>query len=153
MKKIERWLRSKTGLAAMASLLVAVALFVIAGFKLGWWPPVSSLGGTAIGPNSEVVVRSFTAEGQRDQAKLSWETKGERNIQGFYVYRAPSGTESFVQVNNNLIRAKAPSPTVETTYKFDDTDVESGDTYDYRLLAVGRNGEQVQVGVVTVAIP
>jgi hypothetical protein len=154
VKRIKRWLRSGTGLAVMASLLVVVTLLTVAGFKLGWWSLAAPyLGGTAGGATMEVKLRSFTAKVDRGRTVLRWETQIERNIQGFHVYRAESGTSAFVQVNSNLIASKPPSAGGGAAYDFRDMTVEAGMTYDYYLLAVGWQGGQLKLETVTVEIP
>ncbi|MBN1890316.1 MAG: hypothetical protein JW850_20145 [Thermoflexales bacterium] len=147
MKRIERWLRSGTGLAVVGSLLVAVTLLTVAGFQLGWWSlAASSLGGTAGGGTGlDVTLKSFTAKVDRGRPVLRWEIQSERNLKGFHVYRAESGTNAFVQVNSNLI--------TKPQYDFRDMTAEAGFTYDYYLLAVGLQGGQVQLKTVTVEIP
>jgi hypothetical protein len=150
VKRIKRWLRSRTGLAVVASLLVLVALLAVVGFKLGWWSLAGrSLTGTA-GGGVEVRLTSYTGAGEHGRAVLRWQTGTERNCQGFHLYRAQSGTNAFVQVNSSLIAGKPPAG---GSYRYNDMTAVAGATYDYRLLAVGPQGQQVQLGSVTVAIP
>lgn len=150
MKRIKRWLRSRTGLVVVISLLVIVALLTIVGSQLGWWSlAMDYLTGTA-GGGVDVTVRSFTATGESGRAVLRWQTTAERNCRGFHLYRAVSGTTSFVQVNSSLIAGKPPTG---GTYRFNDMTVQASTTYEYRLLAVGQQGQQVVLTTVTVEIP
>jgi len=150
MKKVGRWLRSKTGLTVVFSLLVIIALLAIVGSRLGWWSLAADrLTGTA-GGGPIVTLNSFTAVGERGRAVLRWQTGSESNCRGFHLYRAASGTTSFVQVNANLIPGKPPAG---GSYRYNDLSVTAGATYDYRLIAVGQQGQQVTLQTVTAAIP
>lgn len=150
MKRIKRWLKSRTGLVVVISLLVVVALLTIVGSQLGWWSLAAGyLTGTA-GGGPEVGLRSFTATGESGRAVLKWQTTAERNCQGFHLYRAESGTNAFVQVNSSVIAGKPPAG---GTYRFNDMTVGAGTTYDYRLVAVGQQGQQVTLSTVTAEIP
>ncbi len=146
MKRIKHWLRSKTGLAVVVSLLVLVALLAVAGSQLGWWSLAArSLTGTA-GGGPDVKLLSFTATGEHGRAVLKWKTGKETNCQGFHIFRAESGTESFVKVTSSLIAGKPPSG--GTYSPFNDMTVVAGTTYDYNLVAVGPQGQQVVLGSV-----
>lgn len=136
-------------MAVIGSLLVIVVLVAMAGFALGWWPPVRSLSGTAGG--SGVTVLSFTAEGKLGVAKLDWETEGESDIQGFHLYRTKSGTGSRVPVNSSLIKASGRGG--GASYHFEDVTAERKTTYKYDLVAVGKRGEQVVLESVEVKTP
>lgn len=150
MKSIKRWLGSKTGLAVVISILIVVALFFVVGSRLGWWSMTGdNLAGT-VGGGPEVTLVSFTVAGESGRAVLRWQTGAERNCQGFHLYRAESGTTSFVQVNANLILGKPPAG---GSYRFNDMTVAPGTNYDYRLLAVGPQGQQIVLQTVGVEIP
>jgi len=133
----------------VTSLLVIMALFIIAGSALGWWSLATSyLTGTAGGIQVNLV--SFTATGEHGRAVLRWKTNVERNCQGFHLYRAVSGTNSFVQVNSSLIPGKPPAG---GAYRFNDMTVTASTAYDYKLIAVGQQGQQVALKSVAVQIP
>ncbi len=150
VKKIKRWLRSRTGVAVVISFLVIVVLLAVAGSILGWWSlPTQQMTGTA-GGGPEVTLVSFSAAGERGRAVLRWKTRAERNCQGFHLYRAESGTSSFVQINSSMIAGKPPAG---GSYRFNDMTVVAGSTYDYRLFAVGQPGQQVLLQSVTAEIP
>ena len=132
------------------SLLVIVALLTIVGSQLGWWSlAMDYLTGTA-GGGVDVTVRSFTATGESGRAVLRWQTTAERNCRGFHLYRAESGTTSFVKVNGSLIAGKPPAG---GSYRFNDLTVTADTAYDYRLLAEGQQGQQVVLTTATAEIP
>lgn len=150
MKKVTRWLRSKTGLVVMISFVVLIMLLAVAGSILGWWSlPTQQMTGTA-GGGPEVTLDSFTAAGERGRAVLRWQTSAERNCQGFYLYRAVSGTDAFVQINSSVIPGKPPAG---GSYRFNEMTITAGSTYDYRLFAVGQQGQLVLLRTVTVELP
>lgn len=150
MKKVTRWLRSKTGLVVMISFVVLIMLLAVAGSILGWWSlSTQQMTGTA-GGGPEVTLGSFTAAGERGRAVLRWRTSAERNCQGFHLYRAESGTSSFVQINSNVIAGKPPAG---GSYRFNDLTVVAGSAYDYRLFAVGQQGQLVLLQTITAEIP
>jgi hypothetical protein len=157
LKKLTRWLKSRAGLAVMAGSLLVILLLTAAGFGLGWWRLASRyLRGTAGGEGDtvlEIELFSFTAVGEQGQVVLSWETGGERNSQGFYLYRAENGTESFVPVNSEPIPSQPPGTAAGATYTFADTAVTAGMTYTYQLKAVGLQAEQVLLGSIMVEAP
>lgn len=149
MKRIERWLKSKTGLAVVISLLVLIALLTVVGSRLGWWSlGEGSLAGTA-GGGPDVRLISFTAVGESGRAVLKWQTGTERNSRGFHLYRAESGTTAFVQVNGSLIAGKPAGG----SYRFNDMTVGAGMSYDYRLAVEGLQGQQMTLSTVAVEMP
>ena len=139
MKRVTRWLRSRTGLIVMVSLLVAVALFTLVGLKLGWWSLTARYMTGTVGGGVEVELLSYTALAERGRNVIKWKTGIERNCQGFHLYRAKSGTNNLVQVNSAMIPGHPPAG---STYRFDDIAVTPGVTYDYHLVGVGLKGEQ-----------
>jgi hypothetical protein len=70
---------------------------------------------------------------------LSWETASEVGTAGFNVYRADSGTEQFVQVNNNLIPAQGDEM-LGAAYRYEDHTVSPTKRYSYRIEEVEWDG-------------
>ena len=49
-KKVNRWLRSKAGMRAIAAIVLVLVVVLVAGFVFGWWSALSeSLSGSAGG--------------------------------------------------------------------------------------------------------
>ena len=103
-----------------------------------------------VGGGPQVTLVSFTATGERVRAVLRWQTSAERNCQGFHLYRAESGTDAFVQINSSLVPGKSPAG---GSYRFNDMTVQPSSTYDYRLFAVGLQGQLVLLQSVTAETP
>jgi len=150
-----RWIRSRTTRRALAGLLVGLALILVAGQLLGWWPAVlDSLRGTAgvqgVIP-SEVTLSYFTGQAGGSQAMLLWETGTEINNQGFNLYRSGQPGEPFVPINNELIPSLAQGGPAGATYQFVDTPPAAG-TIEYRLESVDGQGLTNYLGATAVEL-
>jgi hypothetical protein len=98
------------------------------------------VGGWALnfaGPTA-VSIASFAARPARTGIALTWRTASETELAGFNVYR--SGTGRTVRVNPRLIPAKRSGTTRGSTYRLVDRTARRGNSYTYRLEAVGVNG-------------
>lgn len=150
-----RWMRSKTTRRALVGLLVGLALVLIAGQLLGWWPAIlDSLRGTAgvqgVNP-SQVTLAYFGGEASGSQATLLWETEIEINNQGFNLYRSPQAGEPFIQINGDLIPSQAQGGPSGATYQFVDLPPTPG-TIQYRLESVDGQGLTIYLGDTTVEL-
>jgi fibronectin type 3 domain-containing protein len=88
---------------------------------------------------------SLTGTGNPHQVMLNWNppTGSTDPITGYKVYRAPGGTNSFAVVN---------SADAQTSYA--DTNVQSGQSYNYYVTSVGSSGvESSPSNTTTVSIP
>jgi len=86
-----------------------------------------------------VTLTSFKATGMDSKVMLTWSTAAEVDSMGFNVLSGPTMTGPFTRVNSWLIRSKG-TPTRGMTYSFEDTGVENGVTYFYKLENVDING-------------
>jgi fibronectin type 3 domain-containing protein len=88
----------------------------------------------------------LSGTGGSHEVDLSWgaPSNSPDPVAGYNVYRAPSGSNAYQQINSSV---NAP-----TSYA--DTAVTSGTTYDYVVKTVGSSGaESAPSNVTTVAIP
>ncbi|MCC6545167.1 MAG: hypothetical protein IT392_11850, partial [Nitrospirae bacterium] len=86
-----------------------------------------------------VTLTSFNAIGLADKVLLTWSTAAEVDSMGFNILRGPTMAGPFTRINSWVIRSKG-SPTSGVTYNFEDTGVENGVTYFYKLENVDING-------------
>lgn len=88
----------------------------------------------AIGPPVAVLVSEFAATSTEGAITLTWRFSGDREIDGFNVYRAEKGVESFRRVNDDLLVGSKRLSFVDNT-------AVPGKTYLYSL-AVVENGSE-----------
>ena len=86
-----------------------------------------------------VTLTSFKATGMDSKVMLTWSTAAEVDSMGFNILRGPTMAGPFTRINSWLIRSKG-APTKGMTYSFEDTGVENGVTYFYKLENVDING-------------
>jgi hypothetical protein len=152
---LRHWMRSKPARRALGGLLVLLALILVAGQLLGWWPAVlDSLRGTAgvegVQP-SQVTLAYFSGEAAGSQVTLQWATEIEIGNQGFNLYRSGQAGEPFIQINSDLIPSQAQGGPAGTTYQFADTPSTAG-TVEYRLESVDGQGLTTYLGATTVEV-
>lgn len=87
-----------------------------------------------------VDVASFTAQEGPGGVALHWETVSEVRHAGFNVLRADGAEGPWRQVNSVLIPAAAPGSSAGSAYSWEDSSVESGQTYFYILEDVTLEG-------------
>jgi len=104
----------------------------------------------ALSENTQALVNvtSFSAHYRVGWALVAWITDSETDCAGFNLFRAPTGEDTFVQVNDQLIPAKSASG---ASYEYEDRPLASG-TYDYQLTEVDNNGTITTLGEVTVTV-
>src|SRR5512137_1550386 len=86
---------------------------------------------------ADVILISFSPIWSNDGTSISieWETATEVNHAGFYVLRSESKFGEYIQINDALIPAEG-SDTEGAVYFYEDTDVNPGSVYWYRLEAI-----------------
>lgn len=80
---------------------------------------------------------------------VRWSTATEIAVAGFNLSRAETPTGPFEQVNPQMIPARGDELT-GAEYVFEDTTVQSGRTYYYRLEEVDMTGNSIPQGMVEV---
>lgn len=63
---------------------------------------------------------------------IEWRTETEVNTAGFNIYRASAENGAYIRINEQIIPGKG-GPTSGSAYQYVDRDIESGETYFYRL--------------------
>ncbi len=91
-------------------------------------------------------VISLSGTGEPLQVNLSWDAPSSSSdpVAGYNVYRSPSGSTSYLQLNTSVV--------TQTAYA--DTTVQAGQTYDYIVESVDASGvTSVPSNMASVAIP
>ncbi len=68
--------------------------------------------------------------------QLRWQVS-QGDIAGFHIYRAPAGSADFT------LLTEITQPSVAGAYRFVDTTVWRGQAYTYRIVTLGRDGQQL----------
>jgi hypothetical protein len=103
----------------------------------------------AVGPAPTAVdLVSFTATPARSTIHVEWETATEIDNLGFNLYRAESAGGPWTQLNESLIPTQVPGSPVGAIYTFEDSNVQTGVTYFYRLEDVDVHGQSTFHGPV-----
>jgi hypothetical protein len=110
---------------------------------------VAVLLGTGLGPVA-VMLPWFEVVTTHATVTIAWKTVIEANHFGFHIYRAESGLDRFVRINDEMIRSAGSGG---RRYEFIDRGVVAGETYEYRLEAVDTGGatQSFELGSVTVS--
>ncbi|MBN1541340.1 S8 family serine peptidase, partial [candidate division KSB1 bacterium] len=87
-----------------------------------------------------IELSSFTAIEAAGDVLLSWETQSETENLGFHIYRKSAEEKEFSQITRELI-AGAGNSQVTQRYSYLDTQVFSGQTYDYQLVDIDYRGQ------------
>ena len=93
-----------------------------------------------------VVSLSGTGVANSYEVDLTWDAPSSSPdpVAGYNVYRAPSGSTSYAQVNSSVVTQTA----------FADTTVQNGQTYNYMVESVDANGiESVPSNTANIAVP
>jgi hypothetical protein len=102
-----------------------------------------------VGPAPTAVdLVSFTATPARSTIHVEWETATEIDNLGFNLYRAESAGGPWTQLNESLIPTQVPGSPVGAIYTFEDSNVQTGVTYFYRLEDVDVHGQSTFHGPV-----
>jgi hypothetical protein len=103
----------------------------------------------AVGPAPTAVdLVSFTATPARSTIRVEWETATEIDNLGFNLYRAESAGGPWTQLNESLIPTQMPGSPAGAVYTFEDSNVQMGVTYFYRLEDVDVHGQSTFHGPV-----
>lgn len=78
------------------------------------------------------------------QAVIRWTTESEVDTAGFHVYRATSEEGPYERVTEQLIRGEG-DPFSGSDYRFEDSTVEPGQSYFYRLEELETSGAFTQL--------
>ncbi|MFZ3170832.1 MAG: fibronectin type III domain-containing protein [Carboxydocellales bacterium] len=81
--------------------------------------------------------------GLGSRLEISWSANPERDVVGYYVYRATDSNGSFEPIVNNLV----------TDTKISDQGLQDGTTYHYRLTARDKAGNESQLSPAVSGIP
>ncbi len=94
--------------------------------------------------NVPVELTSFDAAITSEMfVNLTWVTQSETNVMGFNIYRSDDNVaDHAIRINNLMIPAAGTSSTAQT-YRWVDSEVETGHTYYYWLQSVDLNGYSV----------
>jgi hypothetical protein len=88
-----------------------------------------------------VSLKSFTISSKSSYNQLSWITASEMNNKGFEVKRSVGSANEFKTIGFVGTRAKDGNSQSEISYSFEDADVKSGQTYNYRLNQIDFDGK------------
>ncbi|RKY89982.1 hypothetical protein DRQ09_00155, partial [candidate division KSB1 bacterium] len=95
---------------------------------------------------TEVELAFFRGNDVRGTVELEWQTKVEKNISGFNIFRSFFKDKEFVQINKKIVKGNNGS------YRMVDTDVEIGKTYYYRIEAVNIYGFETVSKTISVTV-
>jgi len=85
--------------------------------------------------------------------KVKWQTGTELNIIGFNVLRRGGGMKAWKQLNGDIIDAKNVGQITGSRYVYDDSAVEPGKTYRYKLQIVYTDGSKQSTKGIKVKTP
>jgi hypothetical protein len=94
---------------------------------------------------TRVYLSDFRAFEQNGQIVVEWTTASEHNTLGFYLMRLNSNTQQYQSVAEGLL----PSMFTEANggiYSLIDKEALAGQTYQYKLIEVERNGRKITYG-------
>ncbi|MGQ9560433.1 MAG: SdrD B-like domain-containing protein [Candidatus Oleimicrobiaceae bacterium] len=87
----------------------------------------------------DIELTSFQATGKVGKVLLSWQTESETENLGFHLFRAESERGPYARITRQLIPG-AGTTSEKHAYTYEDTDVQEGITYYYRLADVDFRG-------------
>jgi PKD repeat protein len=96
-----------------------------------------------------VELSSFTASSEDGAVILNWSTSVEESNLGFHVERAEAGDITFARINQEMIEGNGDSP---GDYSYRDNTAALGGIYDYRLVALDRQGGEQRFGPIQVSV-
>jgi len=98
-----------------------------------------------------VFLTSFSAEPNHDAIRVEWETVSELTNTGFNLYRGTSA-DGADRALLAFVPSQAPGSNVGASYRYDDTNVEIGQTYWYWLEDIDLSGAATLHGPVNATI-
>jgi hypothetical protein len=145
VKRMNRWARSRNGLASIVGTIVLLFAVALSGHAVGWWD-LGRLMGTAYGTQS-VALSNFSGTFSDGQIRVVWSTSNEVNNQGFHLWRATTLTGRRDRMNSALISPKGPG----STYEWIDEPGRNPQVYYYWLDDVSIYGIVTQHGPISVS--
>ncbi len=100
-------------------------------------------------PATAVTLISFTAQGEGNAIRVSWQTAAEFDNLGFHLYRSTSPAGPFTRITDKLISATVAQGTGRS-YSFLDTDVTVGTLYYHKLEDIDIYGKHTFHGPICV---
>ena len=113
-------------------------------------PPVTDLELRLECPSLAVTLAEFGAYPGDGEVLIAWGTVAETDLQGFHLWRGKSPNGPTERLNQTMIPAQAPGSSQGASYRYDDTNVETGQTYWYWLEDVDLSGVTTQHGPVSI---
>ncbi|MFA6053974.1 MAG: SdrD B-like domain-containing protein [Thermodesulfovibrionales bacterium] len=98
-----------------------------------------------------VVLSSFGASVTDGQVVIEWETATEKNTLGFYLLRLDAATGAYRSITEGLLPGLITDPR-GGIYSLVDRGAFPGETYQYKLVEVERNGKQIVYGPFSVSV-
>lgn len=99
--------------------------------------------------STAVTLVDFSGDADRNGVNLEWETASETDNAGFNIWRSTGDAGKFTKINESLISAEG-GDTWGADYSFTDSDVASGQTYQYQLQDVEFDGDSTMNGPISV---
>jgi len=104
-------------------------------------------------PTSVIVAAFYVTPQPGSKLLAQWETASEIDVAGFNLYRRLSPAGEYVRLNVEMISSQAPGTLLGASYRWLDTSIQPGETYDYRLEIVHANGISSWYGPVLISVP
>jgi len=95
---------------------------------------------------------SFTASALRKAVVLEWTTASEPDNAGFNLWRSDKADGGYIKINDDLIPGRGDA-THGADYEFEDSDVDRGRTYYYKLEDINIHGASLFHGPVEATVP
>lgn len=89
---------------------------------------------------------------QQPSVVVEWTTASEVDTAGYYLYRSENPGGPFVRMNQNLIPA-SNDPLAGGSYSYEDSGVQPGKTYYYRLEDIELDGSKTTHGSIEITAP
>jgi PKD repeat protein len=102
-----------------------------------------------IGMASPVEIASFQAVAHPRAVEVSWRFLASGDFLGFELWRRTTKSDPELKLHDGLLTDDDQNGAI----RFADSRVEPGTSYDYRLVAMDRGGEQVRAGSLHVDVP
>jgi hypothetical protein len=90
-------------------------------------------------PTTAIDLVSFAATASETEVRLTWETAGEINNEGFNLWRSQAADGQYTRLNATLIPAQGDADT-GASYEYTDTNVVKGVIYYYKLEDIDIHG-------------
>ena len=91
---------------------------------------------------------SFQAIPQQGSIELLWSTDSETNIIGFLIFRTTAASNNYINISPSLIQSKG-TELQGAEYRYIDNNVLSNILYNYQLIGIDRNEQQMLIQTLT----